>query len=123
MAVANVMHPDLLYSNCVTGPCHNMIYDVLCIGENPIILLQSVPLLHILPEAVHQERRDRDHTVALGCLGRGDHFLTIDILVILIDTDSRFVKINVCRGQSQHLTFPDASVVQCHKHSVILRLL
>ena len=69
MAVTNVMHPDFLYSDCFTGSCHNMIYDVFCVWENSVILFQAVPLPHVIPEGLYQQSRDRDPLLLLGVLG------------------------------------------------------
>ena len=50
--VSNVMHPDALYPRCLAAILHFVIQKALGVGKEPVVLLQSVAMGHILLQTV-----------------------------------------------------------------------
>lgn len=104
---ANPFHPSLLAAT-VHFPMEIAFAD----GKHPAVRLHAVELLEVVLQLVTQKLGHLDHPVALGRFGRGNDILLVEPLVRLVDGESALLKVEVCRGQGQQLSLPDAAPVK-----------
>lgn len=72
--MTDVMHPDSLYAGCLATVLHLMIQETLGIGEQAVIRLQLITLLHIGAQTVTQALRDGDYPVTLLYMALEDNY-------------------------------------------------
>lgn len=120
---ARVAVPDIVYADAfdpgdLAAVLHLVVEKMLRVREQPVAGLEAVALFHVPLQTSAQDFRHRDHPVAFGSLGRGDHVLVPEPLVTLADGDDRLFKVDVRRSQSQQLALSHTGVVQRHKCGV-----
>ena len=115
---ANPFHPCLL-----AATVHFPVEIAFANGKHPAVRLHAVELLEVVLEFITQELGHLNHPVVLGRFGCGNDILLIDPLVRLVDGESALLKVEVCRGQGQQLSLPDAAPVKHLKGVEGLRLI
>ena len=118
VGVPDVVDTNLFHTGMLAATLHLVGQVMLRVGEQPGVGLQAVALCDIVLEAILQALRNRDDTVALGSLRRGDDVLAADPLVALVDRDRGLLEVDVRRRQRQQFAFPHAGVVQRHEDGV-----
>ena len=122
VAVPKIMNPNLLYLGKLAASLHFPVQEMLVIGKQAVIRLKIIAALHVVLEAVAEDVRDCDRSVAFWRLGRRDSVLSVNALIALADPDGLLLQIHVRRCEGQQLPFPNSRVVQGHENGIGFRL-
>ena len=111
------LHPGLLGS-----PVHLVVQVALGHLKDPLVWLDFVEGFQIIPDLVRQKLWHLDDPDALRRFWVGDHIPAFQPLIGFGDGEQPLVQVEVCRGQSQQLTLPDAAPIEDFKSVIGLRL-
>ena len=95
-----------------------MIQKALGVGKQPIIILQSVAMGHILLQTVAKTVGNRDSTDAFRCFRSGDNILFAEALIALVHRQGLLLEVDVRRCECQQLSLPNPRVVHGHEYRV-----
>ena len=121
--VSNVMHPYPLHARCLAAILHFVIQKALGVGKQPIIILQSVAMGHILLQTAAKTVGNRDSTDAFRCFRSGDNILFAEALIALVHRQGLLLEVDVRRCECQQLSLPNPRVVHGHEYSHISLLI
>lgn len=122
MGVPQVVDSDALHPGFLGSPVHLVVQVALGHFKDSLIRLDFVEGFQIVHDFVRQKLRHLDDPDALGRFRVGDHIPAFQPLIGFGDGEQPLVQVEVCRGQSQQLTLPDAAPIEDFKGVVGLRL-
>ena len=112
------MHPYPLHARSLAAILHFVIQKALGVGKQPIIILQSVAMGHILLQTVAKTVGNRDSTDAFRCFRSGDNILFAEALIALVHRQGLLLEVDVRRRERQQLSLPNSRVVHGHEYRV-----
>ena len=95
-----------------------MIQKALGIGKEPVVLLQSVAMGHILLQTGAKTVGNGDSADAFRRFRSGDNILSAEALIALVHRQGLLLEVDVRRCERQQFSLPDPRVVHGHKYRV-----
>ena len=90
-----------------------MIQKALGIGKEPVVLLQSVAMGHILLQTGAKTVGNGDSADAFRRFRSGDNILSAEALIALVHRQGLLLEVDVRRCERQQFSLPDPRVVHC----------
>ena len=112
VTVSQIMDSNAIYAGFLTTTLHFPIQIAFRDRKHPVIQANVVLHLQILLHFICQKAWHRNCAIALFCFWRRDDVFPAGVLKCLADRDCAFIKVEICRGQRQQLSLPNAAPVQ-----------
>lgn len=93
-----VVHSYFFNARLFDAVFHFVIDKAFCVGEEAVVWLHFVTLIHITAKGDYQDCRNGNNTVAFWSFWRRNNVFTFKPLIALVYGKSIFLEVNICRS-------------------------